>query len=512
MLKKAGDFLRKRIILLIFTGFVLGSLAIIGGNRAIEATSTDEFCEKCHVHPHATESWKLSTHYATKSGMHIHCVECHLPPKGHGYLIEKARLGVKDIYGYFFKDSAEFNWESKRTLEKARHFVYNKSCTQCHANLFPLTLTKEGMDAHLYYTQNEKDLQCINCHLNVGHYDPNAKHASNTDFGKGSGANKTIYTEAASVNKFETFTEYIPNSTVSFKMIAIPGGTFKMGSPENEAFHKADEAPVKTIEVSSFFMSEIEVSWNEFLAFYGQTSGEGRSSDTEGGRARASVDATTGPTPPYGQPDQNWGLGQRPAITMRYHAAETYCHWLSKVTGKTYRLPTEAEWEYACRGGTETPYFFAGDPKKYDKTRFWNKVFGADTSNIASYVIYAENSQAKTQLPERVKPNPFGLKNMLGNVAEFCSDWYAPDAYAQLQDGIKDPKGPASGTEHVIRGGSFKSQASEVRCASRDYTRDEAWMKTDPQIPKSIWWYSDCNMVGFRVVCEYNNQTGKPEN
>ena len=116
---------------------------------------------------------------------------------------------------------------------------------------------------------------------------------------------------------------------------------------------------------------------------------------------------------------------------------------------------------------------------------------------------------AKTQLPKAVKPNPFGLKNMLGNVAEFCSDWYSPDAYTNLTDGAKDPKGPASGTERVIRGGSFKSDPTEVRCAARDYTQDVAWMKTDPQIPKSIWWYSDCNMVGFRVVCEVDKSSGK---
>jgi len=124
-------------------------------------------------------------------------------------------------------------------------------------------------------------------------------------------------------------------------------------------------------------------------------------------------------------------------------------------------------------------------------------------------VIYKGNSMAKTQQPASVKANPFGLKNMLGNVAEFCSDWYSPDTYSNLTDGIKDPKGPASGTERVIRGGSFKSDPTEVRCAARDFTQDEAWMKTDPQIPKSVWWYSDCNMVGFRVVCESDLTTGK---
>jgi sulfatase modifying factor 1 len=108
---------------------------------------------------------------------------------------------------------------------------------------------------------------------------------------------------------------------------------------------------------------------------------------------------------------------------------------------------------------------------------------------------------AKTAEPSSVKENPFGLKNMSGNVAEFCSDFYSSDFYSADSTGV-DPKGPAKGQEHVIRGGSFKSDAKDVRSAARDYTRTKEWLVTDPQMPKSIWWYSDCIDVGFRVVCE----------
>ncbi|MDX9882278.1 MAG: SUMF1/EgtB/PvdO family nonheme iron enzyme [Prolixibacteraceae bacterium] len=502
MLKKLAIFFKTKILLVLLIGFVIGVAVMISANKVMEETSTNEFCEKCHVHPHSTESWKLSTHYDNPSGVHVNCVDCHLPPKGHGYVIEKAKLGIHDLYGYLFKDTSDFNWEAKSTVDAAQHFVFKSSCINCHANLFPLTLSKEGQDAHLYYSQNENDLHCINCHLHVGHYDPNAKHESNVGFGMGNDQNTVVYTEPAKVEKFENFTETIPNTSVSFKMVAIPGGEFMLGNSENDKFAKSDEVPSKKVKISRFFMAETEVSWNEYLAFYSQTGAEGRSTDTEGARTSQEVDAITGPTPPYGQPDQNWGLGSRPAITMRYHAAETYCKWLSKVTGKKYRLPTEAEWEYACRANTSTPYFFDGDPKKYSGKNFWHKITGTDTTTINTFVIYAENSEGKTQKPDRVKANPLGLKNMLGNVAEFCSDWYAHDAYKNIQDGAVDPKGPATGEEHVIRGGSFKSDPQDVRSASRGYTQSTAWMKTDPQMPKSIWWYSDCNHVGFRVVCE----------
>jgi formylglycine-generating enzyme required for sulfatase activity len=97
---------------------------------------------------------------------------------------------------------------------------------------------------------------------------------------------------------------------------------------------------------------------------------------------------------------------------------------------------------------------------------------------------------------------------MLGNVSEFCSDWYSPDIYEQYDNqSVKNPTGPLTGEEHVIRGGSYNQGAGEVRSASRDYTRTETWLKTDPQIPKSIWWYSDVSHVGFRVVCEFDENT-----
>ena len=243
------------------------------------------------------------------------------------------------------------------------------------------------------------------------------------------------------------------------------------------------------------------------MAFFRATGSQGR---TEGQEVtKKNVDAISGATPPWGAPDQGWGKGKRPAITMSWHAANVYCQWLSKVTGKKYRLPTEAEWEYACRGGTETPYFFPGDPKKFTSEGFLRKIFRPDTAVISSRVVYNMNSDGKTKEPGGMIPNPFGLKNMSGNVAEFCSDYYSPTAYLNDSTDMVNPQGPVRGSEHVIRGGSFKSDARDVRSAARDYTKTKAWLVTDPQMPKSIWWYSDCIDVGFRVVCEVDSSLGK---
>ncbi len=483
----------------------IGMLILIGA--ANHYTSTDTFCESCHVHPQATSSWKLSSHYAGLSGTVTHCVECHLPPGGISYAVEKTRFGVRDVFSKLLKDDSKFDWEEKSSLEHAEEYTFRDACLDCHRNLFPIELSRKGEEAHLHYERKADEIRCINCHLHTGHFDPEAGGAD--EFGLMVTEGKEIYSEPAVVEGFVDFTEFIPGSNVDFEMVAIPGGTFTLGSPDSESYRDSDEGPLRQVTISRFWMGRTEVTWNEFEAWYRETGGEGRTDtrmlqpvDIPG------VDAITGATPPYGAPDQGWGKGDRPAITMTFQAATEYCRWLSEVTGKTYRLPTEAEWEYACRAGTSSPYFFEGDPKQFSEKRFWNRIAGINSEGIDPFVIYAGNSNGKTHTSSDILPNPFGLVNMSGNVREFCLDWYAADAYSLNPEGapVIDPKGPDSGNEHVIRGGSFRSDAALVRSAARDYTRRDAWLVTDPQIPKSIWWYSDCIDVGFRVVCEYEGE------
>ncbi|WP_262504991.1 SUMF1/EgtB/PvdO family nonheme iron enzyme [Saccharicrinis fermentans] len=487
--------------------FLLGIIAAFifsySGGKAVEYTSTDQYCFSCHIHDHAEDSWRLSAHVDNKSGVIVHCVDCHLPPKGHGQLMAKAKHGSKDLYGMLFKDSADYKWESKRTKEKADKFVYEASCLKCHSNIFPSGLSVKGEDSHLYYESRREEMTCLNCHMHTGHYNPHALHTHNIAFATHNVAQEK-FTTATIVHQFENFTEQIPGTSVSFDMVAIPGGEFIIGSPSKEKYRQNDEGPQRKVKVSPFFMGKIEVTWDEYLAFFNATAAEGRKETVQKiQQSKDDVDAISGATPPWGAPDQGWGKGKRPAITMSHHAALTYCKWLSQVSGKKYRLPTEAEWEYAARGGTSTPYFFDGVPSDYSKKGIWNKIFGIDTAIIASYVIFDANSDGKTQEPSRVAANPFGLKNMIGNVHEFCSDYYHPQTYTQYtKETTIDPQGPSKGREHVIRGGSFKSDASELRSAARGFTETRRWLQTDPQMPKSIWWYSDCIDVGFRVVCE----------
>jgi len=484
----------------IILGFIICLVSVGLGRIAVSYTSSDKYCVSCHIHPEADQSWKLSAHYNNSSGNIVHCVECHLPPAGEGHLFAKAKHGFKDVYGYLFKDSAEINWQEKRLAENARRFVYAGACLECHSNLFPSTLSVDGGNAHLFFTKGNDPQNCINCHLNTGHYDRNMIHAHDTGFGVTVTLN-ALYTEPARVGSFENFTEMIPGTGVDFEMVAVKGGTFNMGSPEDEPFRDPDEGPVRKVTLSDFWIGKTEVTWDEYLAFFRATSSQGRL-DSNTVPENEKADAISGATPPWGAPDQGWGKGSRPAITMTWYAAGVYCRWLSSVTGKKYRLPTEAEWEYACRGGTVTPYFFRGSPKDYSSMGFLRKILGPDTSTIGSLAIYKENSRARTAEPALLGENPLGLKNMPGNVFEFCSDLYAPDYYRSDSTSAINPKGPVRGSEHVIRGGSFRSDAADLRSAARDYTKTTQWLVTDPQMPKSIWWYSDCIDVGFRVVCE----------
>ena len=469
---------------IIIAGLLVAVLLIVL-YRSIEKldayTSTDSYCISCHVHTQADYSWAQSSHYKTEVGEQIHCIDCHLPPKGSSdYWPMKIKSGAKDLYAYHFKDHSKINWAEKSEIENAVHFTPKESCIACHENLFPFGLSDKGEKAHLYYRRNEDELHCINCHKGVGHGGRYSSSEPNISFlAKREGVKDEVYTNAGVIEGFHDFKETIPGSSVSFDMIAIPSGSFEMKIYPDNAFKKKP-LDQKIIRLSPFFMAKLELTWDAYRVFLSDVESEGRVHDND-----SDLDAISGATPPWGDPAQGWGMGQRPAISMTWQAATTYCQWLSKKTGKTYRLPTEAEWEYACRANSAIESF--------------------SDEEMNGRIVYRDNSKGKTHLPDQMRANAFGLINMLGNVKEFCSDWYSDNPLSRAQGEILyNPQGPAKGDERVIRGGSYRTKKEALRAYFRENTQHDRWLKTDPQMPKSIWWYSDCKDVGFRLVCEWD--------
>jgi formylglycine-generating enzyme required for sulfatase activity/mono/diheme cytochrome c family protein len=265
----------------------------------------------------------------------------------------------------------------------------------------------------------------------------------------------------------------IPNTVVSYKMVPIPAGEFIMGTPEDERGRTETEAPPHKVSVDPFWMQAHEVTWDEYRLFlFAQQANEGSHPDDM-------VDAISRPTKPYVEMSFGMGIHGFPAISMTQHAANKYAEWLSAKTGEFYRLPTEAEWEYACRAGSNEAYFFGGNAK-----------------DLGDYAWYAGNSGAKYQLVATKKPNQWGLYDMLGNVEEWTLDQLAP-----LSKDTQSNPWVKSTTQYpqVVKGGSWADGPSEVRCGVR-VGSDAKWKRQDPQLPKSIWYETDAQWLGFRLV------------
>ena len=216
------SFFRGKTFMLLL-GVIFGAGVMILAYNTSVYFSSDESCMMCHVHPHVENSWKLSKHVNNGSGVKVHCVDCHLPPKNDtwNHYTAKAKLGLKDVWSFMTKDSADFDWNAKSELEHAVKYIPNESCKECHQNLFPEGITNDGITAHLYYDENEKklDLQCISCHLDAGHYNPNYNHSKMTGvpgMASGSGAVDTslYFKEPAAVTAFADFKEQIPGTPV----------------------------------------------------------------------------------------------------------------------------------------------------------------------------------------------------------------------------------------------------------------------------------------------------------
>jgi formylglycine-generating enzyme required for sulfatase activity len=243
------------------------------------------------------------------------------------------------------------------------------------------------------------------------------------------------------------YEEKIPNTVIKFQMVPIPAGTILVKDP-------AGKKPPQNVHIKPFYIGKMEVTWDEFDVFLFRL-------DLTEDERKAGVDAKSRPSKPYGAPDRGFGHAGYPALGISYYAVQEYCKWLSAKTGKKYRLPTTAEWEYACRAGE-------------------NKSFPMADEDLDKIAWYWENGDDKAHAVGEKAANAWGLHDMLGNVAEWCTD--------------------ADGTGWIL-GGSFVDKRVEISPAYRKKNSLE-WNATDPQNPKSKWWLKDGPFIGFRVVCE----------
>ena len=286
--------------------------------------------------------------------------------------------------------------------------------------------------------------------------------------------------------ELKSYKQDIPGTDVSFEMVAIPGGEFVMGSPESEASRGDDEGPQVKVKIDPFWIGKYEVTWEEYdIWSYRLDIQRRKLLGTEATPLDANADPVTRPTAPY--TDMTFGMGHDgyPAISMTQHAAKMYCRWLSEKTGHYYRLPTEAEWEYACRAGTTTAYSYGDDPEK-----------------LGDYGWFYDNSDEAYHKVGQKKPNPWGLYDMHGNVSEWVLDGYSKDTYAGLakkQPALWPYRVPAGLYPRIVRGGSWDDDPEGLRSAVR-FSSNEEWKVQDPQIPKSIWYHTDAQHVGFRLV------------
>ncbi|MTB52208.1 SUMF1/EgtB/PvdO family nonheme iron enzyme [Lewinella sp. W8] len=270
-------------------------------------------------------------------------------------------------------------------------------------------------------------------------------------------------TSALMVAQLPTETVPVPGTDASLQLVKVPGGSFTMGEAEKAA-----------VTLSPFWITTHEITHDVYRAFQEL----GLNSDKMAAAAADNdADGITGPTPPY--LDLTYGMGTRggyPQVNTTQQAALRYCAWLYRETGVFFRLPTEAEWEYACLAGEED--------QPADRDHAW----------------LAENGEEKYHVVGQLKPNPWGLYDMLGNVSEWTLDHYKSDYFELLGAQARDPwMKPTRKHTRTVRGGSYYTESAEAGCRVREKSTPR-WQARDPQVPKSKWWNVDAPFVGFRLV------------
>ncbi len=280
----------------------------------------------------------------------------------------------------------------------------------------------------------------------------------------------TLIIDNGKQNHADTKEAEVTKKDIPKDMIYVEGGDFKMGNN----FGKNDEKPEHTVHVNSFYMCRAEVTVAQFRQFV-TTTGYRTAADNEhwvsvwNGMRWLRAEGINWEYDTHGGKRTD-GQDNEPVLYLTWNDAVRYCEWLTAQTGRHYRLPTEAEWEYAAKGGKE-----AKEPHVY-----------SGSNNIDDVAWYFSTANGMTRSAGLKKPNELGIYDMTGNVMEMTADWYDEKYY---QNSPKDnPHGPATGKSRVARGGGWHSTAPDSRNTDRHY--DELWSRN--------------NYNGFRVVMDAN--------
>jgi len=294
----------------------------------------------------------------------------------------------------------------------------------------------------------------------------------------------------------------IERNTIGMELVAIPDGEFDMGGHESaEALCAAfaeygrqtaefqDEYPQHRVRITkSFLLGRHEVTVGNFRQFVDDS--KYRTQAETDGQGGWGYDPATGKC--SGRDVRfNWrepGFPQtadHPVINVTWNDAAAFCEWLSRKEGRRYRLPTEAEWEYACRAGTRTRYFHGDDPAGLAKVaQLLNAGGKTGYADVQDQQHFLKAGESLTARVGSKGANPWGLFDMLGNAWEWTGDWYGEDFYARSP--ASDPTGPAEGNVRVRRGGAWNTFPLYARPAYRNWNSPG----------------TRCINVGFRVVCE----------
>ena len=278
------------------------------------------------------------------------------------------------------------------------------------------------------------------------------------------------------------YTETIPGTDVTFTMVPVPGGVYD--------FQQGDRTLKVAIE--PFWMSKTEVTWAEYQKFMDLAMVFAKFDDRQQRQINEQnkIDAITAPSKLYdpGFTFENGNEPDQPAVSMTQFAAKQYTKWLSLLSGQVFRLPSEAEWEYACRAGTTTAYSF-----------------GDDEDQLEDYGWYDDMNDLQTGAVATKKPNAWGLYDMHGNAAEWVLDGaVAPaDAPADGSQVTVDQAiaWPTKVFPRVVKGGSWDSMAEDCTVTARSESNKD-WKSFDPNLPKSSWWFAsyEGQQVGFRIL------------